>query len=145
MSRLGLTVSTKIGTAVTRNRIRRRYKEIYRLNEDKLEPGYDIVIVTRGKSRLAPFSELQTDFFESDEEARRLQRCHMKKLLIAAVRFYRKYISPATPPSCRFIPTCSEYALEALEKYGALRGFWLALKRFSKCHPFHKGGYDPLP
>jgi putative membrane protein insertion efficiency factor len=69
----------------------------------------------------------------------------MKKILIAAVKFYRKYISPATPPSCRFMPTCSEYALEALEKYGALKGFWLALKRFSKCHPFHKGGYDPVP
>jgi putative membrane protein insertion efficiency factor len=69
----------------------------------------------------------------------------MTRILIAVVKFYRKRISPATPPSCRFIPTCSEYALEALQKYGALKGFWLALKRFSKCHPFHKGGYDPVP
>ncbi|SHI13172.1 hypothetical protein SAMN02745823_02662 [Sporobacter termitidis DSM 10068] len=69
----------------------------------------------------------------------------MKKILIAAVKFYRKYISPLTKPSCRFVPTCSAYALEAIEKYGALKGTWLAVKRLSKCHPFHKGGYDPVP
>jgi putative membrane protein insertion efficiency factor len=69
----------------------------------------------------------------------------MKKLLITFVKFYRKRISPLKPPSCRFIPTCSAYALEALEKYGALKGSWLALKRITKCHPFHKGGYDPVP
>ena len=69
----------------------------------------------------------------------------MKKLLTRLVLFYRKNISPLTPPCCRFIPTCSEYALEALEKYGALKGSWLALRRFLRCHPFHKGGYDPVP
>ena len=69
----------------------------------------------------------------------------MKRLLIAMVKFYRKNISPARPPCCRYIPTCSQYALEALEKYGALKGSWLALRRFLRCHPFHKGGYDPVP
>jgi putative membrane protein insertion efficiency factor len=69
----------------------------------------------------------------------------MKKILIALVTFYRAHISPLSPPTCRFSPTCSQYALEALEKYGALRGGELALRRFLKCHPFHKGGYDPLP
>lgn len=69
----------------------------------------------------------------------------MKKILIWIVKFYRKHISPYRPPSCRFVPTCSTYALEALEKYGAAKGGWLALKRLSKCHPFHKGGYDPVP
>ncbi|MBR5113713.1 MAG: membrane protein insertion efficiency factor YidD [Oscillospiraceae bacterium] len=69
----------------------------------------------------------------------------MKKLLTRLVLFYRKNISPLRPPCCRFIPTCSEYALEALEKYGALKGSWLALRRLLKCHPFHKGGYDPVP
>lgn len=72
----------------------------------------------------------------------------MKKLLLALVRFYRAYISPVTKPSCRFVPTCSEYALEAIEKYGAAKGAWLAVKRLSRCHPFHMGEhdfYDPVP
>ena len=69
----------------------------------------------------------------------------MKKLLTRLVLFYRKNISPLRPPCCRFVPTCSEYALEALEKYGALKGSWFALRRLLKCHPFHKGGYDPVP
>lgn len=69
----------------------------------------------------------------------------MKRALIAAVKFYRKRVSPHTRPSCRFTPTCSAYALEALEKHGAGKGAWLALKRILKCHPFHKGGYDPVP
>ena len=71
----------------------------------------------------------------------------MKHVLIALVRFYQKYISPLTPPTCRYVPTCSQYALEALEKYGAIKGGWLALKRICRCHPFHKGHdfYDPVP
>ena len=69
----------------------------------------------------------------------------MKRVLIALVKFYRRNISPLRPPCCRYIPTCSQYALEALEKYGALKGSWLALRRFLRCHPFHKGGYDPVP
>ena len=69
----------------------------------------------------------------------------MKSVLLTLIRFYRSHISPARPPCCRFIPTCSQYALEALEKYGALKGGWLALKRILRCHPFCKGGYDPVP
>ena len=70
----------------------------------------------------------------------------MKNLLLAAIRFYRRNISPARPSCCRFIPTCSQYALEAVEKYGVLRGGWLAHKRFLRCHPFYKGDfYDPVP
>ena len=68
-----------------------------------------------------------------------------KRALLALIRFYRRQISPATPPSCRFISTCSEYALEAVQKYGALKGGYLAVRRILKCHPFHKGGYDPVP
>ena len=72
----------------------------------------------------------------------------MKRLLLAAIQFYRKYISPTRPPCCRFIPTCSAYALEAVEKYGALKGGCLALRRLLKCQPFHKQDtieYDPVP
>ncbi|WP_296096294.1 membrane protein insertion efficiency factor YidD [Dialister sp.] len=69
----------------------------------------------------------------------------MKTVLIGMIRFYRSFISPLKPPCCRFTPTCSEYALQAIEKYGALKGSWLAVKRIIRCNPFCKGGYDPLP
>ncbi len=69
----------------------------------------------------------------------------MKRFLLAGLRFYRTQISPNHPPTCRFIPTCSTYAVEAIEKYGAAKGSWLAVRRLLKCHPFHKGGYDPVP
>ena len=72
----------------------------------------------------------------------------MKKLFLFLIRFYRRAISPLRPPCCRFIPTCSEYALEAVEKYGALKGGWLALRRLSRCHPLHRQKsieYDPVP
>lgn len=72
----------------------------------------------------------------------------MKRILLFMIRFYRKGISPLTPPCCRFIPTCSEYAMQAIERYGAWKGGWLALRRVMKCHPFHKQEsieYDPVP
>ena len=72
----------------------------------------------------------------------------VKHILLSLIRFYRKYISPARPPCCRFIPTCSAYALEAVEKYGAWKGGRLALLRILKCHPFHRQTsieYDPVP
>lgn len=65
--------------------------------------------------------------------------------MIAAIRFYRKGISPLKPPVCRFTPTCSAYGLEAVERYGAARGGWLLVKRLARCQPFSKGGYDPVP
>ncbi len=70
----------------------------------------------------------------------------MKKILIAIVRFYQRNISPYKGgATCRFVPTCSEYALEALEKYGALKGSLLAIRRILRCHPLSKGGCDPVP
>jgi len=69
----------------------------------------------------------------------------LKYIFIILIKFYKKFISPVLPSSCRFYPTCSSYSLEAIEKYGPLVGGWLAIKRISKCHPFHKGGFDPVP
>lgn len=68
----------------------------------------------------------------------------MKRLLMGVIVFYRNFLSPLKPPTCRFMPTCSEYAYLAIEKYGVVRGTWLAVKRLAKCHPFHPGGYDPV-
>ena len=112
LSRLGITTGVKLGNAVKRNRVRRRIRELYRIHEADLLPGYDIVIVARTRA------------------------------------IYRQEISPLRPPCCRFIPTCSEYALEAVEKYGVFRGGWLALRRLARCHPFHRQKsveYDPVP
>jgi putative membrane protein insertion efficiency factor len=66
-------------------------------------------------------------------------------ILIALVRGYQIVLSPLLPAACRYYPSCSTYAVEALEKYGALRGSWLAIKRIGRCHPFRAGGYDPVP
>jgi hypothetical protein len=67
------------------------------------------------------------------------------RLLLGLISLYRGYISPFTPATCRFFPSCSEYAAEAVTKYGALVGGWLALRRIVRCHPLHPGGYDPVP
>ena len=68
-----------------------------------------------------------------------------KSILLFLIRCYRLFISPLFPPCCRFYPTCSTYAMQAIEKYGAAKGGWLAFKRIMRCHPFHDGGYDPVP
>lgn len=70
----------------------------------------------------------------------------MQRVMLAMIRFYQKNISPYYPARCRFSPTCSAYAMQAIQKYGALKGGWLALRRFLRCHPFYKGDYfDPVP
>jgi len=69
----------------------------------------------------------------------------MRALLLSLIKAYRRWISPLKPPTCRFHPTCSAYALEAVEKHGALAGGYLALARILRCHPLHPGGYDPVP
>ncbi|MFN2512132.1 MAG: membrane protein insertion efficiency factor YidD [Pyrinomonadaceae bacterium] len=68
----------------------------------------------------------------------------MKIILISFLRFYKLALSPLLPPACRFVPSCSEYAMEAIDRYGAIRGSSLALRRLLRCHPFNPGGYDPL-
>ncbi len=69
----------------------------------------------------------------------------MKWLALRLIRLYQRYISPALPSACIYEPTCSRYTYEAIERYGFIRGAWLGIKRISRCHPFHQGGYDPVP
>ena len=69
----------------------------------------------------------------------------MRQVLIFPIRIYQRFISPLMRPHCRFYPTCSQYAAEAIERHGPLKGLWLAVRRILKCHPFHPGGYDPVP
>ena len=69
----------------------------------------------------------------------------LARALIATIRFYQKGISPLTPPACRFVPSCSQYGAEAIERYGAARGGWLLLRRLARCQPFCRGGWDPVP
>jgi hypothetical protein len=69
----------------------------------------------------------------------------LKQIILILIKFYKKFISPILPPSCRFFPTCSQYALESVDRFGAFKGSWLAIKRISRCHPFNPGGIDPVP
>ena len=69
----------------------------------------------------------------------------MKTLFLKLIRFYQRNISVHTPPACRFQPTCSQYAYTAIERFGAFKGGWLAIRRLLRCHPFSRGGYDPVP
>jgi len=69
----------------------------------------------------------------------------MKGIVLAALRFYKAAVSPLLPPACRYTPTCSEYAMEAIDRHGVLKGGWLATRRVLSCHPWSHGGYDPVP
>ena len=69
----------------------------------------------------------------------------MQTIVLALIRFYQRWISIILPSSCRFYPSCSQYTYQAIEKYGVLRGGWLGVRRIARCHPFHPGGFDPVP
>ena len=69
----------------------------------------------------------------------------MKQVFLVLIRFYQKWISRFLPSSCRFSPSCSEYTFQAIEKYGVLKGGWMGVRRIGRCHPFHPGGFDPVP
>ena len=69
----------------------------------------------------------------------------LKRLALAAIRGYQRFISPVLPDACIYVPTCSQYAVEAVERYGVLKGCWLAARRILRCNPLHVGGYDPVP
>jgi len=69
----------------------------------------------------------------------------MRKIVIFFIRIYQTIISPYIAPSCRYTPTCSHYSMEAVQRFGIFKGLWLSIRRISRCHPWHEGGYDPVP
>ena len=169
--RVGFAAGKKLGCAVTRNRVK-RLRDVPAASGPCARGRSTAARRPQGHGG-CQMSGGRESFPASWRESRHLQGCEesqgytgtrgsswrpaqslcrkakevlmLKTVLLLLVRFYRGFISPMFPPSCRYVPTCSEYALEAIERYGARRGGWLALKRILRCHPFHKGGYDPVP
>ena len=151
--RLGISVHG-VKTAVRRNRTKRLIREFFRLNRQFLPGHKDIVFAnfcpdTKTSSlppgnRLPPPRSLRSKSWWSKPSGARC-RCTMKQLCMALIRLYQLLISPLFPPSCRFHPTCSCYAMDAFSRHGFSKGLYLSLRRLLRCHPFCQGGYDPVP
>ena len=190
-NRVGVTVTKKVGPAVTRNLIKRLARELFRLNNHRWPAGLDYVFIARpeagSKSRAGltsdlalagkkiaawSFPVLQKTNFSRDDNRPRPTRVSAPedeppaenpgavdsppdffsfllaipgRLALGLIFLYQRCISPLLPPACRFWPTCSNYAASAIKIHGFWLGSYLAARRLLKCHPFHPGGYDPVP
>jgi putative membrane protein insertion efficiency factor len=158
-SRLGLTVSKKVGRSVVRSRLKRQVRELFRLNRGGWATALDIRCRARIGAGALPPDRLKADLARvggrlaaRTAEAPEGECCgpgpwgrFLAAPALAAIGFYRRFLSPLLPPACRFRPTCSQYAAEAITRHGLGRGGFLAVRRLLKCHPFHPGGYDPVP
>ena len=134
-NRIGISVSKKVGNSVVRHRVTRLVRESYRLHEAVFDTNTGGILWNR-RSAAPPW--------EASSYHKGIM-LSMKKILIAGIRFYQKYLSPMKRTKCPYIPTCSQYGLEAIEKHGAVKGSILALWRILRCNPFSKGGFDPVP
>ena len=110
-------------------------------------PSLRVVVSDQGEAEACAAGEVRAmaRLLASRGVAIELHRHLPRRGLAGLIRGYQLAISPALPPSCRFTPSCSQYALEAVRRYGALKGVWLAARRLARCHPFHRGGFDPVP
>ena len=149
--RIGITTGKKLGNAVERNRCRRIIRAAFRQLEGECCGGWDIVFVARHKT----VSRKSTDIERSMRKqlgalgvigiSAGVKVVKMKDILIKLIQFYRKHISPQLPDMCRYYPTCSQYAIEALEIHGAFKGSLLTVARLLRCNILFPGGYDPVP
>ena len=141
--RVGFTVTKKIGGAVIRNRMKRRFRALAReIVPAKGFAGADHVMIGRAKWRLSATSACCAPSWPA-----RSTGCasHDRRLMILVAKAWQKGPSQVLPPSCRYQPSCSAYAITAIERYGAARGGWMALKRIFRCHPWGGQGHDPVP
>ena len=135
----------KFRRAVKRNLIKRQVREAYRVRK------YDLIDPLTGKNKrmLVAFLYLDKEIHPFADMEKAMTKALIKRfftfLLLLPVYFYKYCISPMTPASCRYTPTCSEYAVQALKKHGPVKGLYLAVKRILRCHPWGGSGYDPVP
>ena len=133
-NRLGISVSKKVGNSVIRHHLTRLIRESYRLHEDMFNSGLDIVVVARSTAKDISYHEVESAL---------LHLGGLHKIISKEKKM--ESFSPMKTTKCPYCPTCSLYGLEAVEKYGAIKGGTLALWRIIRCNPFSKGGYDPVP
>jgi len=152
-NREAFLASKKVGNSVKRNRARRLMKESYRIYKESIPLGNDIIFIARNTINGIKCGEVKKSIEAALKRCKlitwtwkllKLKRIKLKKIIILLIRGYQIIISPLLPKSCRFYPTCSQYTILAIEKYGVFKGVFLGSKRILKCHPFHPGGYDPL-
>ncbi len=146
--RVGFTVGKVLGGSVERNRIKRRMREAVRLSAQACEGPIDVVFNPRKSVSNLALRGIgkRSDARPAAGRTTRPDRgTKMKQAMQFVLRCYQRVISPMLPHSCRFVPTCSQYAIEAVECHGAVRGSLLAAARLLRCHPFARAGFDPVP
>ena len=145
-NRIGISVSKKVGNSVVRHHLARLIRESYRLHEEEFQCGMDVVVIARVNAKNCTYFEYRgSPYFASGKTASYIKGNRKMKTVLIKVSGLSEYLSPLKRVHCPYTPTCSQYGLEAIQKYGAFKGSLLALWRILRCNPFSHGGYDPVP